>query len=358
MNSLSINSLAEFITEYLKNKGFFEWKPVGVISPRFPDNFNPSATHTQISEIINKKIKMSPGDFFVIEPCIRYQDIDLVGFSFHLAFFEMVGIVSFNKKRRKEIIQIFCDLMSHLNIPLERIYVTIFGGGQVKSQLFDKDTETFEAWIEMGVQPDRIIESKGSLNFLFPGLDNDVAGPRSEVFYSLDDILLNNNNLIEIATFEFSQGLTMGKGERNMIVKWNNEMVACYFGLERIALAINNKHDIGDIFEIAQLINILKTKISNPLKIKIFKKELIAICNLTAAITFIISEGQNIDGSTRARRLKDMVKKCINLIDNIFSKEMRESILQELISKIFDIYNQRYSTIKKDAVINVLNKLF
>ena len=87
------------------------------------------------------------------QKCLRTDDIDEVGDSFHLTFFEMLGNWSLGDYFKKEAIEwSFEFLIKWLKIPIEKISVSVFAGDA------DAPRDEFSAkvWSSLGIPKERI----------------------------------------------------------------------------------------------------------------------------------------------------------------------------------------------------------
>jgi len=90
------------------------------------------------------------------QKCFRTTDIDLVGDSKHLTFFEMLGNFSVGDYFKKETISWAWEFVTgHLRLPRERLWVTIH---------LDDD-EAFACWRELGIPAERILRFGEDENF-------------------------------------------------------------------------------------------------------------------------------------------------------------------------------------------------
>ncbi len=88
-----------------------------------------------------------------IQKCLRTGDIDEVGDDTHLTFFEMMGNWSLGDYFKEEVISMSFDFLTNvLNIPIERIAVTVFEGDLT----VPKDTETETIWKNKGLKQTQI----------------------------------------------------------------------------------------------------------------------------------------------------------------------------------------------------------
>ena len=90
-----------------------------------------------------------------VQKCIRTGDIDEVGDAWHLSFFEMLGNWSLGDYFKKEAIEMSFEFLTgkeYLNIPLQRLSVTVFGGDSDAP----RDEESASTWKKLGISENRI----------------------------------------------------------------------------------------------------------------------------------------------------------------------------------------------------------
>ena len=116
------------------------------------------------------------------QKCMRTSDIESVGDSSHLTFFEMLGNFSFDDYFKREAIEFAWELVTEkLGLDGDRIWPTVFGGeGQVP-----RDDESVAIWEDIGVPRERIKFFGRQDNFWGPTGDSGPCGPCSELHYQL-----------------------------------------------------------------------------------------------------------------------------------------------------------------------------
>ena len=115
-----------------------------------------------------------------VQKCFRTNDLDEVGDTTHHTFFEMLGNWSLGDYFKKEAIAWSFELLTkHLNIPVERLAVTVFKG----NDLVPADTESAELWKNEGIKEERIA-FLGEENNWWPNMEAaGPCGPDTEIFY-------------------------------------------------------------------------------------------------------------------------------------------------------------------------------
>ena len=115
-----------------------------------------------------------------VQKCLRTGDIDEVGDTSHLTFFEMLGNWSLGDYFKKESITMSYEFLTkELGIPAEKISVTCFEGDDKIS----KDVETAQIWNELGIDKDRIYFYGRGENWWGPAGQTGPCGPDTEIFY-------------------------------------------------------------------------------------------------------------------------------------------------------------------------------
>src|SRR5919107_528808 len=121
-----------------------------------------------------------------VQKCFRTVDLEEVGDSTHLTFFEMLGNFSFGDYFKKEAIELAWEFLTEeLSLPPERLWITIFEGDEDAPE----DLEAKEHWMRVGVTEHRIFGLPRSENWWGPPGDTGPCGPCSEVYYDYGEEL-------------------------------------------------------------------------------------------------------------------------------------------------------------------------
>lgn len=115
-----------------------------------------------------------------VQKCFRTQDLEDVGDTSHLTFFEMLGNFSFGDYFKEEAIRFAWEFLTQeLGLPPERLWVTIFEGDEDAPE----DLEAREHWMSVGVPEEKIFGLPKSENWWGPVGETGPCGPCSEVYY-------------------------------------------------------------------------------------------------------------------------------------------------------------------------------
>jgi len=117
-----------------------------------------------------------------VQKCIRTGDIDSVGDSSHLTFFEMLGNWSIRDYFKKEALAWSHEFLTSgdfLDLGRNRIYATVFEGDD--GAPFDR--ESYDVWLSLGVPEKHIVKLPRKDNWWGPAGRVGPCGPDSEMFY-------------------------------------------------------------------------------------------------------------------------------------------------------------------------------
>ncbi|PZM87516.1 MAG: hypothetical protein DLD55_00925 [candidate division SR1 bacterium] len=156
---------------------------------------------------------------FNIQKCVRTVDIDEVGDSSHLTFFEMMGNWSLGAYFKEEAIQWSYEfLVEKLNFDPRKLAVTVFEGNEDAP----RDEIAFAAWKKAGIPEERISFLNAKNNWWSPGPVG-PCGPDTEIFY-------------RVGESEFPPaGSNVATDEDNWLEIWNNVFMEFYMKSEEDA---------------------------------------------------------------------------------------------------------------------------
>jgi len=240
------------------------------------------------------------------QKCLRvsgkHNDLEEVGVdTYHHTMFEMLGNWSFGDYFKKEAISWSWELLTRVyQIPVDRIYITIFGGD--KTEKLDPDDESRNEWLNW-VAPDRILAGTKKDNFWEMG-DTGPCGPCTEIHVDcrpaderkkVDAVQLVNRDhpqVIEIWNNVFIQFNRLKSGKLENLP---SRHVDTGMGLERLVRVLQNKQsnydtDIfsGSIAAVSKITGKQYSGSDNGKKDIAFR----VIADHIRAISFTIADGQ------------------------------------------------------------------
>jgi alanyl-tRNA synthetase len=127
------------------------------------------------------------------QKCLRaggkHNDLENVGFTNrHHTFFEMLGNFSFGDYFKEKAIAYAWELITGkewFQIPIEKLYFTVFGGAEVSGQKLPPDHDAASLWLKIGAPKDRVVEVPGLKENFWAMGDTGPCGPCSEIFYDM-----------------------------------------------------------------------------------------------------------------------------------------------------------------------------
>ncbi|MBD3253056.1 alanine--tRNA ligase [Candidatus Pacearchaeota archaeon] len=274
-----------------------------------------------------------------VQKCIRTQDIDEVGDSYHHTFFEMLGKWSLGDYFKKQAIEYtFEFLTKELEIPKEKLAVSCFEGDKNSP----KDTESAEIWKSLGIPENKIAFLPKSENWWeTPGPG--PCGPDTEVFYYKKKNIPENFNPEDKDWVEIGNDVLMQyeKDKQGNYKEAGQKNIDFGGGVERTVTVLNSLEDdyLSDSFyPIIKQIEKLSKK-----SYKENEKPMRIIADHIKAAVFIIADGITPSNLEQGYVLRRLIRRAIrhgrNLNIQNFAKEVAEPI--------FDIYND-YKHLKKN----------
>ncbi|MDD6272003.1 MAG: alanine--tRNA ligase [bacterium] len=327
-------------------------------APVVPENDNTVLFNTAGMQPITPYLKGKPHPYGKrlcdYQKCIRTNDLDSIGDSYHHTFFEMLGNWSLGDYFKKEAITWSFEFLTKvLNIPVNRLAVTIFAGNEIAP----KDIEAKEIWMSLGIPENRIAETKEDNwwpNLELPGL----CGPDSEMFYfrSSDEIPEKfdpeDERWVEIWNDVFMQYNHNEDGSMQLL---QNKNVDTGMGVERVTAILEGVNDnyLSSIWK--DIIDLI-CKISN-LPYEGNEKSMRIIADHIRTSVFISADYSSIKPSNVGQGyiLRRLIRRAIR-----HAKSLNIDISSDWDSKIacaiMDKYENYYSEIKenRNVVLEVL----
>ncbi len=179
-----------------------------------------------------------------VQECIRTIDIEEVGDAYHHTFFEMLGNWSLGDYFKKEAIEwSFEFLTKNLNIPIERLAISVFEGNEDAPL----DKESIDIWKSLGISEKMIIQLGKDNNWWGPAGQTGPCGPDTEIFYWNDnkekapkEFNPKDKRWVEIWNDVFMEYNKTADGKFEPLEQKN---VDTGMGLERTLAVLNNLDD-------------------------------------------------------------------------------------------------------------------
>ena len=232
--------------KYLK---FFESKGHKVIpsAPIIPENDPTCLFNTAGMQPLVPYLKGEPHPegkrLTDVQKCFRTNDLDSIGDTTHHTFFEMLGNWSLGDYFKEDAIAWSYEFLTKiLNIPAERLAVTVFKG----NHLVPADNESAEIWKKAGIKEERIA-FLGEEDNWWPNMElTGPCGPDTEIFYWRSNEAIpekfdpENENWVEIWNNVFMQYNHETDGTFNPL---KNKNVDTGLGVERVTAILEGYTD-------------------------------------------------------------------------------------------------------------------
>ena len=248
-----------------------------------------------------------------VQSCIRTIDIDDIGDRHHLTSFQMLGSWSIGSYFKERAIELAYDfLVNVLMIPIEKLYVSVFGGNDKLNLPFDEDSK--QNWIRVGIPKDHIVSFGMEDNFWGPSSETGPCGPCTEVFYDTEigeeyseGGFFDTSRYIEI----WNAGVFMmfNKDSEGSFNKLAFNSVDTGAGLERLTMTLNGFNSVYDTDLLSPICNFISKYYEfndNGRNIRILTDHLRTSC-------LILSEGQKISNEGRGYIPRKLIRKCISI---------------------------------------------
>ena len=273
------------------------------------------------------------------QKCIRTNDIDEVGDNRHLTYFEMLGNWSLGDYFKEESIKMSFDFLTQeLEIPVEKLSVTCFGGDET----LDKDEESAKYWEKAGIPKERIYYLKD--NWWIAG-ETGPCGSDTEIFYDTGKPKCSPEcnpdcdcgKYVEIWNNVFME---FNKHEDGTITPLEQKNVDTGLGLERVNMILQGKETPYDteIFE-----DIMK-KLEELQKVdNIFSRRVVAE-HLRSSM-MIITDGGRPSNLDRGYVLRRLIRRMIRHMNKL---QIDLNELANLIDLDIDVLKQMYPELDKN----------
>lgn len=303
------------------------------------------------------------------QKCIRaggkHNDLDDVGKDvYHHTFFEMLGNWSFGDFFKKEICSWAFELLTQVyGLKKERIYVTYFGGN--KSAGLDPDEECRQIWVDVGIDPSRILPFDMKDNFWEMG-ETGPCGPCSEIHYDRIGgrdasalVNMDDPNVIEIWNLVFIQFNRENDGSLKQLP---SKHVDTGMGFERLVSVIQDKTSNYDTDVFAPLFKAIQEKTgARDYTGKVGNDDSDGIdmayrvvADHARTLSIALSDGGRPDNVGRGYVLRRILRRAIRFIEKLGGKP---GALSTLVPVVVDLLGDIFPELNKDPslVMDIIN---
>jgi alanyl-tRNA synthetase len=246
----------------------------------------------------------------------RTVDIEIVGTTTrHLTFFEMLGNFSFGDYFKRESARFAWELSTDgFGFDPADIWITVFEGDDELG--LGPDEEAIEAWLEIGVPRERIVECPRSENFWQSG-PTGPCGPCSELYLDrgvemgkADDLPGGENErFLEYWNLVFMQ---LDQNPINVLTPLPAKNIDTGLGLNRMAAILQGKETIFETDQFAPLVS-LGEELSGRSYGDDFATDraLRVLADHSRAMTFLVADGVVPSNEDRGYVLRRVMRRAI-----------------------------------------------
>jgi alanyl-tRNA synthetase len=171
------HELREAFLDYFETLGHRRMPSAPIVPAGDPTLLFTSAGMVQFKPYFTGQAEPPSARMASVQKCFRTSDIESVGDTSHLTFFEMLGNFSIGDYFKEEVIPWAQKFVTeHLGLPQDRLWPAVF---------LDDD-EAFELWKAQGYHPERIMRYGEEENYWFSG-EVGPCGPCSEIHYDFGE---------------------------------------------------------------------------------------------------------------------------------------------------------------------------
>ena len=287
------------------------------------------------------------------QKCFRTTDIESVGDTSHLTFFEMLGNFSVGDYYKKEAVAWAWEFFTQqLGLSADRLWATIF---------LDDD-DAFNFWCDTCLPADRILRFGEEDNFWGPAGDSGPCGPDSEIFYDLGEGVgcgkpscapnCGCDRFIEIGTLVFMQYNQDKDGHRTPLPR---PSIDTGMGIERNATVVQGKTSVYETDFFTPLLDCVSRlsgkKYGND---KDVDNAIRVITEHSRGITFLIGDGVMPSNEGRGYVLRRLLRRAALFgrrlgLNKPFLKEMAELTIKQM-APVYPEIKQR-----KDFILKIID---
>ena len=285
----------------------------------------------------------------------RTVDIEIIGTTTrHLTFFEMLGNFSFGDYFKREAAQFAWELSREgFGFLADDIWITVFAGDEELG--LGPDEEAIEAWLEIGVPRERIVECPRSENFWQAG-PTGPCGPCSELYLDRgldfgkpDDLPGGENErFLEYWNLVFMQ---FDQNPVNVLAPLPTKNIDTGLGLNRLAAIVQDKQTVFETDQFAPLI-----ELGEELSGRSYGEDgnvdraLRILADHGRAMTFLIADGVVPSNEDRGYVLRRIMRRAI--LQGRHTLELAPGFLAQFADRVTELMGAEYGELHehRDAV--------
>jgi len=283
------------------------------------------------------------------QKCIRTTDLEEVGDPTHHTFFEMLGNWSLGDYFKEESINYSFEFLTKiLNIPLEKLAITVFEG----TKDIPRDDFSADIWLKLGIPKERIAYLGVEDNFWIAG-ETGPCGPDTEIFYWRSQEKApkvfdpKDSRWVEIWNNVFME---FNKDENGKLTELPNKNVDTGMGVERTTSVLEGTSDNYTTSIWSNVIAKISEITSLPYEGNEKSMRIIADHLRTAAFILADPAGVKPSNTDQGYVLRRLIRRAIRHAKKL-NVDLSKDWELEIANLIINQYQDYYSEIKENRVI-------
>lgn len=357
MNFLSSSEIRQMFLDFFESKGHLIVPSASLIPENDPSILWTNAGVAPLKKYFDGREVPPKKRLTNAQKCIRTNDIEAVGDTYHHTFFEMLGNFSIGDYFRDEALSYAWELLTsknYFNIPIDKLYVTVY----------PDDKETYDKWLSLGLDESHIIKCEGNFWDIGPG----PCGPDSEIFYDRGEEYdkrgpelirdeIDNDRYIEIWNNVFSQFNHIDGMERKDFPELPHKNIDTGMGLERLVCVLQNAKTNYDT-DLFKPIILEIEKLSG--KTYTDQRSFRAIADHVKTLVFALSDGASFSNEGRGYVLRRILRRASRFGRTL---GIYEPFMAKLTGSVIKIMEKAYPYLKDnketiDEIITIEEKTF
>lgn len=353
MKNINAKQLREMWLNFFKEKGHSIIPSASLIPENDPTVlFTTAGMHPLVPYLMGEKHPAGTR-LADVQKCVRTGDIDSVGDFSHCTFFEMLGNWSLGDYFKEEMIPWSYEFLTsekYLNIPRERLAVTVFEGDDD----CPKDTVSAAAWEKCGIDKSRIFYLPKEHNWWGPAGQTGPCGSDSEMFIDTgkekcsDDCspACSCGKYLEIWNDVFMEFNKTAEGKYELLDRKN---VDTGMGLERTLCILQGKKSVYETDVFAPIISCIEGCSGKEYgKNAIDDKAIRIIADHVRTSVFMIGDEKGITPSNvdQGYILRRLIRRAIRFARQI---NMSDDGLVKIAAVVIDIYKEQYTELDRSS---------
>ena len=354
MKKLTSSEIRKMFLDFFEEKGHLVVPSASLIPDNDPSLLWINAGVAPLKKYFDGREKPPRKRLTNAQKCIRTNDIENVGDTYHHTFFEMLGNFSIGDYFRDEALGYAWELLTsdkYYGMDKEKLYVTIY----------PDDIDAYNRWISLGLDASHIIKCKDNFWDIGPG----PCGPDSEIFYDrgekydpnklgirLIEEDIDNERYIEIWNNVFSQFNHIEGMDRKDFPELPHKNIDTGMGLERLVCILqecDTNYDTDLYMPIIKKLEELSGEVYKD------QRAFRVISDHIKPLTFALSDGAYFSNEGRGYVLRRLLRRASRFGRTL---GIYEPFMYKLTDSVIEIMNEAYPYLKenKEKVDKLIKK--